>query len=478
VPLGVFVPARWTDLAVDVHADTGTVAQGGVPYKGADGKWHGKAPGTSGQVWTSGGAGADPSWQTSASGVTDHGLLTGLSDDDHSIYALLAGRAGGQTLIGDTASGGSLTLVSTAHATKGNIILTGVPSSPGTGTNSEKFGLGSAAAGNDAAAFGNVASASGVGAVAVGRSTIASNTNTLAFGMGAAASGSGAVAIGASTVSNQTNTLAVCTGAQATGASSLAFGPSAVASGGSDLAIASSASASGGLGVTIGVSASTAGGSSVAIGRTASAGHSGSVAIGRDSATTATKQFVCGAGGGWDKDNVYFGSGVVNASPTAYTINGSGGSGTNIAGANLNLAGGKGTGSAIGGSVKLQSTIAGSSGTTLNSLQDKWVMTNDGIWQGWQRSTTADRQAFDITPTFATATDASRKARAVFNIWDTAVREGMRLEADGTNPMVGFLGASAVTRRTLGAASTDLPTVIILANNLRQAMIDLGLGQN
>jgi len=52
----------------------------------------------------------------------DHGNILGLSDDDHSIYALLAGRSGGQTLIGDTASGGNLTLQSTAHATKGSII--------------------------------------------------------------------------------------------------------------------------------------------------------------------------------------------------------------------------------------------------------------------------------------------------------------------------------------------------------------------
>lgn len=60
---------------------------------------------------------------TSASGVTDHGALSGLSDDDHSIYALLAGRATGQVLTGGTASGDDLTLRSTTNATKGDIIL-------------------------------------------------------------------------------------------------------------------------------------------------------------------------------------------------------------------------------------------------------------------------------------------------------------------------------------------------------------------
>jgi len=54
-------------------------------------------------------------------GTRDHHLATGLSDDDHAQYALLAGRAGGQTAIGDTAASGHLTLQSTAHATRGYV---------------------------------------------------------------------------------------------------------------------------------------------------------------------------------------------------------------------------------------------------------------------------------------------------------------------------------------------------------------------
>lgn len=56
-------------------------------------------------------------------GVTDHGALTGLSDDDHSQYALLAGRSSGQILTGGTGSGDDLTLRSTTNATKGDIIV-------------------------------------------------------------------------------------------------------------------------------------------------------------------------------------------------------------------------------------------------------------------------------------------------------------------------------------------------------------------
>ena len=55
--------------------------------------------------------------------VRDHGLLGGLTDDDHVGYALLAGRSGGQVLKGGTASGDDLTLQSTNHATRGDILF-------------------------------------------------------------------------------------------------------------------------------------------------------------------------------------------------------------------------------------------------------------------------------------------------------------------------------------------------------------------
>ena len=54
----------------------------------------------------------------------DHGAnVSGLSDDDHTQYALLAGRSGGQVITGGTASGDDITLRSTSNATKGDIFL-------------------------------------------------------------------------------------------------------------------------------------------------------------------------------------------------------------------------------------------------------------------------------------------------------------------------------------------------------------------
>lgn len=77
------------------------------------------AAGSSGQFLKSQGSGSAPTWA-----APDHGSeLGGLTDDDHTQYALLLGRSGGQTLIGGTASGNHLKLSSTSHGTKGGIFF-------------------------------------------------------------------------------------------------------------------------------------------------------------------------------------------------------------------------------------------------------------------------------------------------------------------------------------------------------------------
>lgn len=61
-------------------------------------------------------------WRTTAAAGTTHSGLTGLtSGDDHTQYAYLAGRAGGQTLKGGSASGEHLLLESTSNGTKGDV---------------------------------------------------------------------------------------------------------------------------------------------------------------------------------------------------------------------------------------------------------------------------------------------------------------------------------------------------------------------
>ena len=54
---------------------------------------------------------------------SDHGELLGLADDDHTQYALLPGRSGGQSFVGGSAASENLSLSSTSDLTKGNIVF-------------------------------------------------------------------------------------------------------------------------------------------------------------------------------------------------------------------------------------------------------------------------------------------------------------------------------------------------------------------
>ena len=91
--------------------------------------------------------------------------------------------------------------------------------------------------------------------------------------------------------------------------------------------------------------------------------------------------------------DVYLADAVVSATPTSTTLNGGGGSGTNIAGGTLNFAGGKGTGNASGGDISFQTSDAGASGTALQSLTTKAILKATG---NFGMGTTAPDKALEI----------------------------------------------------------------------------------
>jgi hypothetical protein len=73
------------------------------------------------------------------------------------------------------------------------------------------------------------------------------------------------------------------------------------------------------------------------------------------------------------------GGAALHATPAAATLIGQGGSGTNIAGAPLNVAGGQGTGTGPGGSFIIRTSPAGASGTSLNALVDRVRVDSAGL---------------------------------------------------------------------------------------------------
>lgn len=123
------------------------------------------------------------------------------------------------------------------------------------------------------------------------------------------------------------------------------------------------------------------------------------IAIGSYALPTAANQAIFG--GAYSPINdVYFGYGVTYPSPNSVTINPCGGSGTNISGGKLTLAGGKSTGSAVPGVVSLatSSTIAG--GTTLQTLTDRVVVSeaNTQFLNGVRMNRVAVTSNYSVLP--------------------------------------------------------------------------------
>jgi len=72
------------------------------------------------------------------------------------------------------------------------------------------------------------------------------------------------------------------------------------------------------------------------------------------------------------------GNGSSNAAPISGTLQGTAGSGTNIAGADLNIAGGQGTGTGTSGGMQIKAAAAGTSGSSANALSNYFRVDSTG----------------------------------------------------------------------------------------------------
>lgn len=91
------------------------------------------------------------------------------------------------------------------------------------------------------------------------------------------------------------------------------------------------------------------------------------------------------------------------------------------------------------------------------------------------QSSVQERPMALVQPSWLVQTDATRTTRLVFAAYDAnAAREGLRIEADGTAPRLGVLGAAAQPRQAVPAAATDAATTQALTNSLRQALLNFG----
>lgn len=199
----------------------------------------------------------------------------------------------------------------------------------------------------------------------------------------------------------------------------------------------------------------------VAIGTGALAAYSQTIVL--MGTPTAANQFVAGKSAAPMTD-VFFGKGVTNATPTAYTINGTGGSGTNIAGAAINIFAGKGTGTGNPGTFSIQFARPGTTGSSLNTLSDSLLFsyTTDAIYQTYKikTTTTAETDAAAIGVAWLDNTHATRTS--VFSVQTVGNGSGLTIIAEFDLPTAagdtGFaiydLDNAAVERVSVGAADS------------------------
>ncbi len=300
---------------------------------------------------TAGTAGASVTLQSGVGTTTGAGSTGG-------VLTLQAGTAGGANIAGantvinggqgtGTGVGGNILFQyaaaggagSSANALQTACSISGTNGSlscPGAGANSERFGAGATAGGVSSLAIGNGATID---------TTLSGGASGVAIGQGASSSYR-SVAVG------QGSTNGTADGS---------------------VAIGRQASATGGGGVAIGISSTNAAQGGIALGMNTSIGgaHTGAVVVGNGATSTASNQLVIGSSTSntYAITSAYIGNGVTNTAPLGFTLQGTGGSGADIAGASVNLAGGKGTGTGVGGNLNFQiAKPAGSTGSGLNTL--------------------------------------------------------------------------------------------------------------
>lgn len=210
-----------------------------------------------------------------------------------------------------------------------------------------------------------------------------SGANSVAIGNGASAPAQ-SIVIGRATSSTSTGSDVIIGGVSSAsnpGTVLIGIGSSSTGSGGNNVAIGTSISITSAQSVGVGYNTSVTGANSVRVGASGSVGHEYSQAYGFGATTTAANQLVYGAAtaatGGIN--DAYYGRGVASADANDFKMQPSGRVGTDLAGNNFTIAAGKATGNAASGVIIFQTSTAGASGTTLQTLANKIQINGSGI---------------------------------------------------------------------------------------------------
>lgn len=255
------------------------------------------------------------------------------------------------------------------------------------------FGENANAQSQGATAFGALARALDVGATAIGYAALASGRYSVAVGDQAAATKFRAIAIGRQANAAGIQSVSIGYRVNASGQDSIAIGANAVASGVQSVHVGNSGMTSGdratsiGHGVTnsgddatlVGQGSVISGDRSTAVGQGNNIAHADCVIVGKGGTTTAIGQVLIGTASTVFTD-VFLGRGQAHTGAAgALKVRTAAGSGSNVAGDDMHLIPGEGTGTGEGGVFRIYRTPAGASGSSLNTAVPHVVALPSGV---------------------------------------------------------------------------------------------------
>jgi hypothetical protein len=166
-----------------------------------------------------------------------------------------------------------------------------------------------------------------------------------------------------------------------------AVGAFAAATGNYSTALGQQTQATGDFSVAVGRASSATTTYGIAMGQAASSLHTGAIVIGANTSSTATNQVIIGSWQpGFDARDVIFGMGESSGFANVYggvKIRATNGTGPDVAGANLRIAAGRGTGTGNGGTIGFFTSPAGAAGSTLNTENEAMrIIQNGNIGMG------------------------------------------------------------------------------------------------
>lgn len=221
------------------------------------------------------------------------------------------------------------------------------------------------------------------GCTGIGYGVQCAGENSIAIGRSVSISSGNGIAIGINSIVKNAYTVSIGAYSRVLGERSVAFGYNAIADGADSVVVGFGATTLSGYieGVALGRYATIGEHRGIAIGHNAEVSASSGIALGGGTNASEYRSFVVGSDRSGSQNgitDVYIGNGIYQSAPLSATYHGSGGRGTNIYGANITFAGGKATGNATGGSILFQTSNAGASGTTSQSLTTKAIILNNG----------------------------------------------------------------------------------------------------